>query len=81
MKYGFRSRGREDPACSTSDSMGRATEGGVLRKDCGNKTLRLNTLTKHKGGGGVFAYYAALPTRQVVVLVSGIDTMFDYGWE
>ena len=53
VKYGFRSRGREDPACSTSDSMGRATEGGVLSERTGNKTLRLNTLTKHKGGESV----------------------------
>ena len=36
----FGSRGREDPACSTSDSMGRATEGGVLSERTGNKTLR-----------------------------------------
>ena len=31
----------------------RATEGGGLReRTVTNKTLRLNTLTKHKGGGG-----------------------------
>ena len=38
----------------------------VLSERTGNKTLRLNTLTKHKGVGEVFAYYAALPTRQSI---------------